>query len=356
VTVGLFFLVALSGCLDAQTDPEGPKQAPGERNWGDVVLEDLEGGTPDVWDADLQAPPEWRLGQWWQVRVTDHLSGGVHETTVVVAGAERDWFLTGMPADDFLHSLMVLHLPGIGQVAKDTLGWDVHDEVFHVLQFPLREGDTWDTHWSAAPVQADVVSVSGNRAEVEFVGNSAHFKVVYDADVGTIVSMDIPGYAQMEVIDHGFEYEGVVTVPHQHDLIFFHGRLAGAVGVGVQDTGPHAPVETITVSGDYDRVSFALLVFALAPGFYAAEATAPDGSRYETQFVATEPDQINIQIHSNDDPVGDWEVLFLAGGAGAVAIEGIGYHVFDIELPSGCLVAAMDEHAHHGAEHHSQGC
>lgn len=351
--------MALAGCLDdGASDPADDGDTPSRQNGGDRVdLEDLEGGTPDEWNATLEAPPQWRLGQWWTFRMTEHFTGASHEATIVVAGAERDWFLTGMPEDDFKHEIMVLHVPGVGQIGKTDLRWDIHDEYFQPLQFPLREGDTWNTQWNARDVQADVIDVTATTATVEFIGNSDHFTLTYDADVGTIVSLEQDGYATLELVDHGFEYEGVVTVPHEHELIFFHGRLAGALGVGFQDMEPLPPVETITIDGDYDRVSFGLLILGLVPGgVYAIEATAPDGSSYEANMVGTEENEVQINIHSNDSPVGDWELVFAAAGPGGVIIEGIAYHVFDIELPSGCLLGAMDEHAHHGGGEHAEGC
>jgi hypothetical protein len=357
--VAILIGMALAGCLDlddsdpVKTGDEGSKSRGDDR----IDLEELEGGTPDEWNATLDESPKWRLGQWWEFRLTEHFTGESHETTVAVAGAERDWFLTGMPRDHFDHAIMVLHMPGVGQIAKDTLAWDIHDEMFHPLKFPLTEGDSWDTMWNARAVQADVVEVTETTATVEFIGNSDHFTLTYDAEVGTIVHLEQEGYATLELIDHGFEYEGVVTVPHEHDLIFFHGRLAGVVGIGFQDMEPHPPVETITVGGDYDRVSFGLILAGLTPGgIYAVEATAPDGSTYQAQLIGTEENEISIYINSNNDPVGDWDVTFAAAGLGMAMIEGIGYHVFDIELPSGCLLGAMDDHAHHGGGDHMDGC
>lgn len=358
-SVVILVLVALAGCLEA----DGP--APAEdgdedlQNKGDdrIDLEDLEGGTPDEWNATLEEPPDWRLGQWWTFALTEHFTGATHEVTLVVAGAESDWFLTGMPEDDFKHDIMVLHVPGVGQVGKADLRWDIHDAIFKPLQFPLQDGDTWNTRWNDREVQADVIEVTGTTATVEFIGDNDHFTLTYDSEVGTIVALDQEGYATLELLDHGFEYEGVVTVPHEHELIFFHGRLAGALGVGYQDMQPHPPVETITIEGDYDRVSFGLLLIGLVPGgLYAVEATAPDGSTYDAQMVGTEQDQFDIHVHSNDDPAGDWDLSFVAAGPGGALMEGIGYHVFDIDLPSGCLLGAMDEHAHHGGGEHTQGC
>lgn len=356
LVAGLLLIASLAGCLVAEDeelpaiDDSGPLSTDPR-----LELEELEGGAPDEWNATLEAPPQWRLGQWWKIRLTEHFTETSKEITVVVAGAERDWFLTGMPEAQFDHHVMVMHMPGVGQIGKSDLRWDVHDEYFQPMKFPLRNGDSWETHWSALPVQADVASVSGTKATIEVTGDNQHFELVYDADVGTITYMEIPGYATMEVIDHGFDYKGVVTVPHMHDLIFFHGRIVGALGVGFQDMEPHPPMDTIPVEGDYDRVSFGIILFGLTPGVYMVEVTAPDGTQYQESLIATQPDMIMISIQSNEQPVGDWEAAYVAAGVGAAFIEGIAYHVFDIHLPSGCLLGDMGGHEHHGEEEH-EGC
>lgn len=334
VMAPIVLLVALAGCLDEgegnieSDDGSGPQN----QDAGDGDPSGTDNATAEAWNATLEEAPPWQTGKWWDVRLTENFSGATHDGTVVVAGSEDEWYLTGMPQDDFVDPLVLLHLPALGMIRKGDLAWDVHDAMFQPVQFPLRMGDTWDTTWSAQEVQADVIDVSGTQAEIEFTGDNNHFTLVYDAEVGTIVTMRVPGYGVMEVVDHGDGYEGTVTVPYEHELILFHGRLAGVVGVGHQNMEPHPPVETITIEGDYDRVSFGLLMFALMPGAYAVDATAPDGTQYTGQLVATEPEVVQLTFHTNDEPTGDWETAFVAGGVGLALIEGVGYQVLEFNL------------------------
>ncbi len=331
----LVALVALSGCLETADDQEEGDNTPnagnGQPDDGDPARSNA---TESAWEPTLEEAPPWPAGRWWDVRLTEEFSGAVHEGTVVVAGEEDEWHLTGMPRDDFVDPLMLLHIPAIGMVRKDDLAWDVHGEMFQPVRFPLQKGDTWDTTWSARAVQADVVDVTGTQAEVEFNGDNNHFSLVYDAQAGNVVTMTLPDYGVMEVTDHGFGYEGPVTVPYEHELIFFHGRLAGVVGVGHQDMEPHPPVETISITGEYDRVSFGLLMIALSPGVYAVDTTAPDGTQYSAELIATETEVIQTTFHASNAPVGDWDTAFVTVGVGIALIEGVGYQTLEFDLPA----------------------
>jgi hypothetical protein len=357
VAIGLILGMTIAGCLSAPVEDPAPETPPNQRGNDRLVLEDLPGGTPDTWNATLEAAPEWRLGQWWTVRVTDRFVDEVTESKVVVAGAEPDWFLTGMPRDTFDDGLMVLHVPGIGQVRKADLSWELHDNLFTPIRFPVKLDDTWNTMWQQTNVVATVVDVTDTTATVrvrpEANPDGLTLELVYDAEIGTISKMDITNYALVEIIDSGFEHEGIVTVPHEHTLVFFSVRVAGAVSLDYGEPGVGAPLDTITVDDDFDRVSFGLIATSVpgeaipvSAGVFLARATAPDGKVYELQMHPNEG-PIKISMHTHLGPGGDWEFFMIAGGAGAVIIEGIAYHIFDIDTKSGCLIDS-EEHAHHG--------
>ncbi len=327
ITLLSLSLVA-AGCLGSQLEDQT----------GDTP-DELPTGTPsqaELADRGLQAPPTLRLGEWWDVRVDSELTGQTYEGRVVVAGLQDGRYLIGMPADSFAHGLLILHLPGIGPVTADTLGYEAHDVLFEQVSFPLSEGKTWTTEWYTGEVDAEVAEVTDGQARVEMVGQNTSINLTYDPVVGIPNLVEIPGYGTLEVVDHGFGYEGTVEVPWEHDLVFLHGRLAGAADLGLQ---PAPPTETITVEGDYDRASFALLLGNVLaegpPGVYRVSATAPDGATYEETFAAGPQDNLRLAINTHDEPVGDWEVEYEAGGPGAAAIEGVAYQVVEVSLPDG---------------------
>ncbi|MGB1697933.1 MAG: hypothetical protein ACPHK8_06005, partial [Thermoplasmatota archaeon] len=162
-----------------------------------------------------------------------------------------------------------------------------------------------------------------------------------------------------EVTGHGFNYEGMVRVPHSHDLIFFHGRLAQAQGVdpdtGILSPNPKGPMDTITIGEGYDRVSFGLIFQDLlagntgvGSGLFQVDVVAPDGETYSSQKLPTDGSAFKVDLFANDNPAGDWQVTYVAAGAGLSFIEGIGYITFDVELPSGCVQLTSNVHDHGG--------
>lgn len=347
----LLLVVGLAGCVDGgEADLQENGEHSSSGNGGAGAGEQGDGGRPATpTDEDrnvtLEAPPRWHVGRWWDVRVSTQFLDHIFETRVVVAGEEGEWYLTGAADEKGLDDTLIMHLPGIGKIGKDDLRWDVHDEWFIPVRFPLEEGNTWETTWSTEAVTAEVTSVTGTRAEIEISGESEglmgstsiSIRLVYDAEVATIVSMEIDGIASMEVIAHGFDHDGPVTVPYDYDLILFHGRLAGALGVGVQE-GAHPPAETVSVQGDYDRAATVLFAYAVTPGHFMVDATAPNGDHYSLALTATASDTMEYVYHDVTDPAGDWELAFVTAGIGVVFIESFAYRSLTFDLPSGCLI------------------
>ncbi len=303
----------------------------------------LPGGAPSQAELDqrtLQTPPTLRLGEWWDVRVDSELNGESYEGRVVVAGLHDGRYLVGMPQDSFVDGLLILHLPGIGPVTADTLGYEAHDVLFEQVSFPLTEGKTWATEWYTGQVNATVATVEDGQALIEMTGQNTQINLTYDPGLGIPSLVEIAGYGTLEVTDHGYGYEGTVEVPWEHDLVFLHGRLAGAADLGLQ---PAPPTETITIEGPYDRASFALLLGNVLaegpPGVYRVSATAPDGTTYEETFTAGPGSDLRLAVESHLDPVGDWQLEYEAGGPGAAAIEGVAYQVVEVALPGGQITA-----------------
>jgi hypothetical protein len=338
-----------SGPSDADGDTGSAQGAGGNGTSGAPVPDDL--------NRTLASAPDWRVGEWWRVEVTDVFSNQPRQVTRVVAGVEGDHYLIGMPRDSFSHEVMVLHVPGFGHVDQLDHGFEIHDVLFIPIQFPLEEGRTWDTAFEGRPMTAEITQVSADEATVRMERYDNNDQLVewidaaYDVALGEYRSMTISGYATVEVLDHGFGYEGVVTVPHEHDVVFIHGRVAGAVSAGGGEGPVGGPTETIVVDSTYQRVSFIILLGDLDPslpglGAYSLKATAPDGTVYEDAKAPGDGPGYQISYYGHDSPGGSWDVEYTAAGPGLAFIEGIAYHVFDISLPDGCLMAHGGEHAH----------
>jgi hypothetical protein len=332
----------LSGCTsdpaqDEDDHGDSPDGRPGNGNGANG-----EEPTAEDRNATLEEPPRWTIGQWWDVRVTSAFGGDQLEARLSVAGIQDDAYLIGVDEGGYLDELLVLHLPGIGKIRKTDLAWDVHDEMFQPVKFPLQEGDTWRTVWSGAEGEITVKQTSGLQAQMEFISDTDAFNgttLTYDAEVAHIIEMDVPGLASMQVIGHGTGHNATVIVPYEYDLVIYHGRLAGVLGIGHQDGEAHPPTQSVSVSGDYDRASFVLLAFALTPGHYLAEAITPHGEEYQVELLATGPEQVAMEIHQIEDPTGDWETTYLTTGVGVVLIEVFAYNALEFKLPEGCLIS-----------------
>lgn len=347
ITLALLSSAAFAGCVEPTGPALSAAQAPGDA--------ELQPPAPRLGLASdlpltrngtsLDEAPAWAVGEWWQIAYEDRLVGGEGEITRVVAGAQGPHYLVGMPADAFDDMTLLLHFPAMGRVNSSNLGFDAHDRPIRLLEFPLEEGRTWTTEWySGAPLEAEVVSVDGNEARVELQGEGPHVTLTYDADLGAIREMDIAGYLHYEVVDHGFAYDGTVKVPHGQDLVFCHGRLAAVQGIepcaASTSPDPEAPRETITLPPAYDRVSFGLLLADIATagstgvGTYGITVEAPDGSTFEARKLPGDPAWV-LEPHGLDDPGGNWEATYVAGGPGIALLEGVAYDVLTVADPAG---------------------
>lgn len=309
----------------------------------------------------LEAPPQWRLGEWWKVRLTDEFDHQATEGLRVVAGAQDDNYLVGMPQDAFLNSYMVLHIPGYGEVSRADLSFEVHDVPFGLLNFPLVTGKTWQSAFEGRPITVTVKETRQTEAGLQFDGASDHGNATYDVRLGELRRLQINGYATLEVLEHGANYRGIVTVPHMHDLVFVQvrfGLLFGGQGLAPTPLGPLNPslTDTVEVDPTYDRVSFALFVgtlpnpvtgqFDLPNAVYKETAKAPDGTVFEVMATAADPPGLHLKTFMFDQPDGTWTFEHLAGGPGFVVSEGIAYHVYDVVLPEGRILPSTGQHRH----------
>lgn len=353
----LSLVVLLSGCLEDLHGGVEDSATPPVDNAGSGL--DLKPVTGEVQPRTLDAAPDWKSGEWWKVKLVDQFTGSEYEGMRVVTGEEAGNFLVGMPADEWRNELMVMHIPGFGEIQKDDLSFEIHDARFAPLNFPLTMGKTWETEFEGRAVNAEVTSVEGQKATVHLVSPGEgqpndDITVTYDAGIGEIVHYEGIGYATYDVLGHGFGFEGIVTVPHMHDLIFVEFRLAGVLTAGsIQGFDVQPPMDTVEVDSTYDRVSFAIILGTVLPdyngppAYYNEKVTAPDGTVYEDTALPTEPG-LKIRFYQHDQPGGTWKFEHVAAGPGIALTEGIAYHVYDVVMPEGRVLPSTGEHEHGG--------
>ncbi len=381
LTVLCLGLLAFAGCVDdkpaptpTETDSDEPQFLDSETNF--TVDQPKLPRLPPVEGERGFDVPTWRLGEWWKYRMVSHFDGQTYDFIRVVAGTEHDNYLVGFPVDQFVNDVMVLHVPGYGDIKRADLSYDAHDVPYAPLQFPLVEGKTWVSNFETTAasltfVVEEVDEANGTAFITAGGGGQGSGQFTYNAEYGEISRWISPGYADYEIVDHGYNYTGTVRVPHDHDLIFLHGRAVGVLDVSnfnLANPNLVVPTESIEIAEGYDRTSFSIILldgFAsnsinvngvgpssvpTARGYYSIKATAPDGTVYETTLDPTEGQSIKIESFGHEGPGGTWQLEAIAGGEGIALLEGIGYHSIDIEMPSGCVIASAN------ANHHTQLC
>ena len=352
--LGLLVLAAgAAGCMgEAETAASGPAAsdpsvvvdaARPDPTFAEVAL------TPAVRDLDasLLAPPRLVPGEWWKIHFTSPLTGVEVEFVRVVGAIDGDTYVVGMPHEGWYKEAVVYHTPCFGDVTALELGCRAHNIPFAPLKFPLTDGATWVTQFERPPdLKASVKVVSPTEAEIVFTDpdGNVEIEMVYDATIHEVRSFK-HAIAVWEVVEHGYGFEGWITIPRAEELVFEHGRV-GLPFVSVKPLGqPAAPLETVEISGGYNRLSFILAVGnALGPGVggaYRETATAPDGTAYQLESIPGGP--LKIEFFEARDPDGTWQLEHLAAGPGIAFIEGIAYHQYDIRLPDGAI---RTDHSH----------
>ena len=361
----LALAVVVPGCFGgadepttaAAVEPEGNvtiDEARPEPTFGDVVLSDV--AAPDL-EATLLEAPKLQVGEWWKIELTSPF-GDVSSTFYrVVADIEGDTYVFGMPHEGWWKEAVIYHTPAFGDVSATDLSYNTHDILFTPLKFPLVDGDTWQTQFSGGPLMTAHVKVdSDTEATITFTapncgplgvlsatgqcsGESTILTLVYDATIHEVREFN-HGTVVFTVVEHGYGFEGWVTVPRGEDLVFLHGRIGPAADVGL---APAAPVETVTVNGGFNRVSFIQVIQPLGGGAYRERAVAPDGTEFITEAIPATPGAFQLAFFEQANPDGDWALEHVAGGPGVVFIEGIAYHQYDIHLPSGSI---RSDHSH----------
>lgn len=351
-------LLPLAGCFagEAPVEPAANETAPtiqvGDRpepSFNDIPNADLGFvAQPDL-NATLAEAPKLIPGEWWRIEMMSPLDGRTASFVRVVAKVESDLYVMGMPHEGWYKEAVIYHVPFFGDVNKDLSG-HAHDVPFLPLKFPLTNEQTWTTSFEGGPeLTATVTANDADRtAEVVFTGPNGgqQIRLVYDAKVHEIVEFE-QATITYKVVEHGYGFEGWVTVPRGEDLVFFHGRIGPAIDVTL---GPAAPLETVLINGGFNRVTFIVVLGAAkqflglpadGPGVYRETMTAPDGTSYD---VEGNPDgSMVIEFFENAAPDGEWQMQHVAGGVGVAFVEGIAYHQYDIHLPTGNI---RTDHSH----------
>lgn len=326
----LTLAVATAGCLGGGGGGADVDTQSDDGTGGDGGGADGDGNATVNRTPTLSEAPTWVPGDWWRVKVDAEILGESYTITRVVAGEEGGDYRVGMPVDGFSDPVVLVHLPGVGNIAKSDLSFNVHNELFQPLDFPLTQGKTWTTSWYGQEMEMEVVSVDGSRATVEMTLNNETTELVYDATARAITQFEGSLGTTYEVVDHGTNYTGEVRVPHGRQQ-FIAGRVAGAFDFTLS---PAAPTESLDVPPELDRASIALIVGGIGPapqGYYHEVATDPNGTTYE----ATHTGALMYELFVSESPGGTWEFEHVAAGVGAAATEIIAYHVQDVVLPVG---------------------
>ena len=345
----LLALTVLAGCSDPAPAPAPAVEEPLP------PLSLLETGPavgPDL-NATTQAPPRLVEGEWWRIRFGSefYAAQGV-DVYRVVANVSEDGYVFGMPHEGWLKEAISYHAPAFGDVALD-LSYNTHNERFAPLRFPLAVGDTWETTFATSPLIATVEAADDYTAEVVFRapppdpsptdpatdlvgltgGDGEFMRLTYDARVHEVVRME-SFIGAWEVVEHGYDFEGWVSVPRgEHTAIDY--------GVFVADQGNPPPMRSVEVAEGFNRMTVMHFVASLSPGLFRLTSTAPDGQEFVTELSG--PPGSATAFFEVTDPAGVWAQEDLLVGAGATYTMGIAYEQYDILVPDG---ASRPSHGH----------
>lgn len=348
LVLALAATLALAGCLggggseaDAGAASDGADAGSGSGDdpgqTGDSGSGDDAGTSDGHWNATLDEAPPWEPGQWWTVTVTDVNNDETYTVKQVVASQHGSSYDVGLAAEDFSTPVVIAHWPPIGELGTD-LTYPIHNEIFKPVQFPLQEGDSWETTYlGTQEVTAEVQSVDGTTAEVEMTsGNTTVVTLTYDAEMETITKLEDFLGLSYEVNDHGHGYEGDVVVPHGKSQ-YISARVAGAFGLGgpLFGLGPAPPTGSVDVSEP--QASAALLAGSVGvggspppPGAYEETVVTPNDESTTLQTTGT--NGIEAQYLTVEEAQGTWDFRHVAGGYGIAGTEIVAYEKLVVTL------------------------
>ena len=347
-TLAVLALALLAGCSDP-----APPPAPVVEELPPISL--IKTGPavgPDL-DATTAAAPRLVLGEWWRIRFgSDFYAATDVDVYRVVANATPEGYVFGMPHEGWLKEAIAYHAPAFGDVAPD-LSYNTHNERFQPLRFPLTVGDTWETTFATSPVIATVESADAQTAEIVFRappadpspadpvtdlagltgGDGVFMRLTYDARIHEVVRME-SFIGEWEVVEHGYDFEGWVSVPKgEHTAIDY--------GVFGPDADNPTPSRTVTVDEGFNRMTVMHFISGISPGLFRLTSVSPDGQEFVTEHSGMPGS--TTAFFEVQDPAGPWRQEDLAAGAGATYTMGIAYEQYDILVPDG---ASRPSHSH----------
>ena len=355
----LALAAALAGCAQPAQDP-APSAAPPspavevdadrpDATFGEVLTGPA--AAPDL-GATTAAAPKLVPGEWWRIRFSSGFFDETPEFVRVVAEAHEDGYVVGMPHEGWFKEAIAYHAPAFGDVGLD-LSYALHNVRFEPLRFPLVEGATWTTSFGGAEYVATVETADDHTATVRFdpppsdpaptdalfaalspVDPDAGMRLVYDARQHEVVRFESV-IGTWEVVEHGYDFQGWVTVPRGLHTAIDYGQFLPAT--------PGEPVltRTQTVEGGYNRLTIMHGIFSLGPGAYRIRTVSPNGTEFVTEAVGGSG--FTVRFHEAADPDGEWKLEDVVGGPGGTYTMGMAYHQYDVRLPDG---AKRSDHSH----------
>lgn len=346
----------LAGCLtSAPQETSSTSELTIDENrpapqFGEVVTGPAVG--PDL-AATTAKPPRLVEGEWWRIRFDSVFAGNQHvEVVRVVANATDEGYVIGMPHEGWYKEAIAYHAPAFGDVGLD-LSYNTHNKLFEPVKFPLKTGDKWRTVFAESPYDATVESADQHLATISFqgvrqnpqptdpvtdklgiTGDGGTMRLVYDAQQHEIVKME-SFVGTWEVVEHGYDFEGWVTVPRGEHTAIDYGTF------GPAEPGKPVLKRTVTVNGGFNRLTMMHVIFALSPGQYRVVSKPPNEPEMRTEHTGSGP--VVLKFYESNQPDGVWNQEDWAAGAGGTYSMGIAYHQYDIRLPDG---ARRSDHHH----------
>ena len=348
---------ALAGCAQPPAVPTPAASGPAfdldadrpDTSFGEIATGPA--AAPDL-NATTAMAPKLVPGEWWRIRFESGFFEGAPEFVRVVADVNEDGYVMGMPHEGWFKEAIAYHAPAFGDIGLD-LSYSLHNEPFEPLRFPLVEGATWTTTFGTSEFVATVESADAYTATVRFdpppsepeptdvlfaalspVPTDAGMRLVYDARQHEVVRFESL-IGVWDVVEHGYGFEGWVTVPRGLHTAIDYGQFLPAT------PGEPLVMRSQPIEGGFNRLTIMHGIFALGPGAYSIRTVSPNGTEFVTESKGEQG--FTVSFHEASEPDGVWTMEDVVGGPGGTYTMGMAYHQFDIRLPDG---ARRSDHDH----------
>jgi hypothetical protein len=340
----LVLVLLLAGCATTSGDgSDGPQiivdESRPDTQFGQVTTGPAAG--TDV-NATTAAPPRLVEGEWWRIRFSSGFYDDVNEVVRVVANATADGYIFGMPHEGWFKEAIAYHAPAFGDVALN-LSYATHNVVFEPVRFPLVAGDSWTTYFAASPMTATIESSDATTAVIRLdpppnddptapvmtlagLAGSSTMRLTYDATQHEVVKME-SFIGSWEVVEHGYDFQGWVTVPRGEHTAIDYGTF------WAMDQSQPVASRDIEVKGGFNRLTMMHLIAPVSPGQFRITSSPPGADPFVTEVTSTTDQALVVRFYEATDPDGTWTQEDSVIGAAATYSMGIAYHQYDIHLP-----------------------